>query len=404
MRARASQAMPRAALAGRAALHARLLARRDEIEQAALTRIYAISDPTEAGDPTYLEGLRSALTAAFDYGFAGIASSERNPPQIPPPLLVQARVAARNGVSLDTVLRRYFAGYALLGDFVLEEAEREGIGRAELKGLLQAQAANFDRLLAAVSEEHGRESRQRPETSEARRAKLVGRLLAGEQLDASDLGYDFEGCHIGAVAKGRGAPHAIRSLATAVDRRVLLVDRDDGALWAWLGGRAKLDPAELVRYVLKSWPEGISLAIGEHGRGLVGWRLTHRQAVAALPIALHGPEPFVRYADVALLASMFQDDLLTAFLQQTYLEPLAAERDGGQVLKATVRAYIASGCNVSSTAAALRVNRKTVASRLRALEGLIDSPLPSRVAEVDAALRIEEIRDLASTPTLGDPR
>ena len=30
-------------------------------------------------------------------------------------MLAQARSAARNGVSLDTVLRRYFAGYSLLG-------------------------------------------------------------------------------------------------------------------------------------------------------------------------------------------------------------------------------------------------------------------------------------------------
>jgi hypothetical protein len=43
-----------------------------------------------------------------------------------PILLVQARLAARSDVSLDIVLRRYFAGYSLLGDFLVGEADRLG--------------------------------------------------------------------------------------------------------------------------------------------------------------------------------------------------------------------------------------------------------------------------------------
>jgi hypothetical protein len=33
------------------------------------------------------------------------------------------RLAARKGVRLDTVLRRYLAGYTLFGDFLIEETE-----------------------------------------------------------------------------------------------------------------------------------------------------------------------------------------------------------------------------------------------------------------------------------------
>ena len=43
---------------------------------------------------------------------------------------------------------------------------------------------------------------------------------------------------------------------------------------------------------------------------------------------MRGPEPFVRYVDVALLAAVLQDDLLATSLRKLYLEPLEAERDG----------------------------------------------------------------------------
>jgi PucR-like helix-turn-helix protein/diguanylate cyclase with GGDEF domain len=390
------KAMPRAARSGRARaeLHARLVARREEIGQATLTRIYAIADPTQAGDPTYLEGLRSATASAVDYGLASILSTERSLPKVPAAILVQARLAARSRISLDIVMRRYVAGYALFGDFVLEEAERGGLDGAEMKRLLRVQAAGFDRLLAGVSEEYGRESGDHPETAKARRAKLARRLLAGERLDTSEFDYDFEACHIGAIATGAGAATAIRELTVTVDRRLMLVDPGDGVLWAWLGGREKIDPAELSRRLSNNLPGTISFALGEPAAGLAGWCLTHRQAKAALPIALRTPQQPVRYGDVALLASMLTDDLLTGSLRQLFLEPLDQEGDGGETARRTLRAYIDADRNASSAAAALGIDRHTVGSRLRAIEKRLNRPLYSCVTEITAALRLEDLGHL----------
>ena len=52
------------------------------------------------------------------------------------------------------------------------------------------------------------------------------------------------------------------------------------------------------------------MTVGEPGEGLVGWRLSHRQAKAALPIAERRGQAILRYADVALLASILRDDLV----------------------------------------------------------------------------------------------
>jgi hypothetical protein len=376
----------------RAALSARLAARRPEIEQAVLTRVYAVTGPNESQDPEYIEGLRAASSAALDYAFTVIERGEERAPAPPPALLAQARLAARNGIGLDTVLRRYSAGYVLLTDFLVEEVEQSGLRASDLQRLMRSEAA-LDRLLAAVGEEYTREASKRPSTSEQRHAERIERLLAGEQLDTSGLGYDFEGHHLGAIAKGPGAEEALRGLAATLDRRLLSVRREDGVVWAWLGSRRAFEIEELQRHLSATWPAQCALAIGEPGNGLPAWRLTHHQARAALPIALRSPEPLVRYADVALLAAILKDDLLATSLRRFYLWPLEAERDGGEAARETLRAYFAAGRNVSSAAAMLGVNRNTVASRLRAIEEAIGRPLAAYGPEIEAALRLADLSE-----------
>jgi PucR C-terminal helix-turn-helix domain/GGDEF-like domain len=377
----------------RSVLRTRLEARRPEVEQAALTRVNAIADSSAAADPTYVEGLRSAVSAALGYGLAAIEAGEERAPPVPVALLAQARMAARSGVSLDTVLRRYFAGYSLLGYFMIEEASSDGLmSGAELQRLLGAQAVIFDRLLAAIGEEHARESELRLVSTEQRHAERIERLLEGELIDTAGIAYDFEGWHLGAIARGPGAAEAVRELARALDLRLLLVSRgEEGTVWAWLGARHRPDPAAVQSFAAANWAEDVALAIGEPGSGLSGWRLTHRQAAAALPIAQVGHENPVRYAEVALLASILQDDLLVTSLRRLYLRPLGDERDGGAALRETLRAYFAAGRNGASAAALLGVSRQTVNSRLHTAEGLLGRRLIDCAAELEAALRLDDV-------------
>jgi len=386
--------MPTLGAEARAQLVERLGSRRGEIEEAALARVRSVSDPEEIASPEYREGLRVAVSAALDYGIEALRRSEDRPAPIPTALLSQARLAARNGVELDTVLRRYLAGHTLLDDFLVEEAEREGpIGAASLKSLLRTEAAALDRLLAAVSEEYMREAKAGPTSPEERRARQVERLLAGEPLDTAELAYGFEGYHLGLVASGPESQEVAKVLARGLDARLLAVPREEGqVLWAWLGSRRRLDPAEVMANLAEP-PKDLFLAIGEPGEGISGWRLTHRQAVAAHAVALRGQEPLVRYGDVALLALAMQDELLATSLRELYLEPLAAMAGGGERLRETLRAYIATGANTSSTAAALGIDRRTVTRRIRMIEEALGHSLTTRVAEMEVALRLWEFEE-----------
>jgi len=361
------------------------------MEQGILTRVHAVADPSEAIDPEYSDSLRSAVSAAIDYGLEGVKGGEGRPPDIPVVLLAQARMAARNGISLDTVLRRYFAGYVLMGDCLIEETARETLlGGAALKYLLRTQAAIFDRLIAGVSEEYGQEKKSRLNSSEERRVDQVQRLLDGELLDAADFDYDFEAHHLAVIAAGPGAVEAIRELTAPLDARPLMVRRGESGVWAWFGSRRALDPDKLEGTASDMWAAPVALALGEVAQGIDGWRLTHRQACAALPIAMRSPGSLVRYSEVALLASMLQDEVLMASLRQLYLEPLDDARDS-EMLRGTLRAYFAARCNVSSAGAILGVKRHTVTNRLRAIEGLLGRSLGDCSAELDAALRLEEL-------------
>ena len=356
-----------------------------------MARAYGVSEPT--GDSGYVEGLRGAVSIALDLGLSAIEHGDRRAQSIPPQLLSQARLAARSNVGLDTVLLRYLAGYTVLGDFVIEAAREDGLLAADdLRGMLRSQASLFERLLSAVTDDYTRELASRPDSTEERRVDCVERLLAGELLDAGELAYEFDNQHVAAIAAGSSVK-LLLEVAKGFDCRLLSVCRGDGTAWSWLGAREAIDPGELLQRAAAGWKPGGFLAIGEPAGGLAGWRASHRQARAALAIAKRRRPALARHADVAVLASVLQDEIAVEALRRRYLLPLARNRGGGEVLLHTLRAYLASQRQVSSTAVALGVSRGTVTNRLREIENRLGSSPASLGPEVEVALQLDELCD-----------
>jgi hypothetical protein len=377
-----------------AGLASRLRSRFAEAETGLATLVDGVSAPRAGVDPAYLEyldSLKANRPAVLEYAVEVIELGGRRAPEVPAPVLDAARLAARAGVPLDTVLRRYSAGNAFCTDILVEEAEAAGVSASSLRRLLHRQATLFDRLLGAVSEEHADETRRRPTTAAEWRHAYIEELLAGRQPNGEvELDYDLDGHHIGLMARGEDAHLAMRRLAKGLDRRLLADRRGAPPVWAcWLGGRHPLGAEDVMR-ALADIPSAPVVAVGEPGEGIAAWRLTHRQAKAALPIAERRGQPILRYADVAVLASILRDDLGTASLRKLYLEPLERTRDGGKAGRETLRAYFATERNVSSTAAALGVDRRTVTNRIRAVEELFGRPLREIATDLETALRLAD--------------
>ena len=188
----------------------------------------------------------------------------------------------------------------------------------------------------------------------------------------------------------------MRELAGRLDRRLLAVCREEEPVWAcWLGGREPLEAEEALRALREIRPDGILITVGEPGEGLSGWRFSHRQAKAALPIAERGGQPVLRYSDVTLLASILRDDLAMESLRRLYLAPLEDGRDGDN-LRSALRAYFQAGRNVSSAAAALGLNRRTLSKRLQAAERILGRPLEAVAADLEIALSLDALEPPAT--------
>jgi hypothetical protein len=387
-----------------ARLAERLRARRAEIEEAIFARFGDVGFDAAGEDAEYVAGARAAVAEAVDYGLMGIEQGEEWLGSIPPAAVAQARRAARNGVSLERVLLRYNAGRTLLEDFVMQEAEHSDLAsqRGALRHVLRTQGALLDHSTVSISHEYQAEIERAAHLPELRRTERVQRLLAGVPVDHSELGYDFDAEHLGMIAMGPGAQETVRALAARLGRQLLSVSRSEETVWAWLGGQASPAIGDVERLLSDREPAGVSLAIGVPGKGIEGWRLTHRQAQAAMLVFLQRPQTITRYADVALLAAVLKDRELAKSLVEVHLAPLDSQKDG-PVSRETLRAYFASGCNAATAAAALKVDRHTVERRLHTIETRLGRLLHTCHAELEVALRLEELGDTPNsdnTPTI----
>ena len=378
----------------RAGLAERLRARRPELEEAIFARFRDVGfDPAAGEDVEYVAGARAAVAEAVDYGLMVIEQGDEWFGSIPPAAVAQARRAARNSVSLDRVLLRYNAGHSLVEDFVMQEAEHSDFSseRVALRHVLRTHAALLDHFTASIANEYQHEIERVAHSPELRRIEHVQRLLAGAPVDPSELGYEFDTLHLGLIAMGPRAAETVRGLAAGLGRHVLSVARSEETVWAWLGGERTLAIEDIDRLMSAKQAVGVSVAIGSPARGIEGWRLTHRQAQAATLVALRRPRKVTRYADVALLAAVLRDRELASSLVAIHLSPLGDQKDGGAVSRATLRAYFTAGCNAATAAAALGVDRHTVERRLHTIETKIGRPLHTCHAELEVALRLEEL-------------
>lgn len=375
----------------RSELVARLRERSAEIEETIFVQVRALSETEGGGDPEYAAGLRATVAKSLDFVLANLEKGEEWTEPIPAAAAEQARRAARSGTKLDTVLRRYATGDRVLGDFIMDEADR--FPSQELRKVLRAQGPQVDRLMAAVATEYMNELARMRRSPSQRLAERVQRLVAGDSpADASDLHYAFDGWHLGMIVKGAEAEADVRALAAGLDCQALVVPRGNGIVWAWLGAREPLAISEVERLLSTAVAGDASLAIGEPHKGIDGWRLTHREAQAAQEVMLRKPQRLTRARDVILLAAVLRDEALAKSLLETYLAPLEGHGDSGAVLRETLRAYFSAGLNAATAAAALGVDRHTVQRRLRKVEEALGRLLPDCHAELVVALGLEELR------------
>lgn len=379
----------------RAEVAERLRARSAEIVEAIFDCVRELV-PDSAGndDPELQAGLRDAVAGAIDYGLTSVERGEEWSAATPRATVNQALRAANAGVSLTTVLRRYVVGHQRLSAFVLEEIEHGSPSNEQRAALLlqtsTALSTLLGRLQTSITETYMHEIARKTRSREQRRGELVQRLLAGDWVDSGELGYELRAEHIAILAAGTGAAEAVRAVAGEFDRQLLKVPRVDGSIWAWLGGGRGLTLTRIELILSENVYADVKVAVGARAWGVVGFRLTHQQAQAALRIAHTTQRSITRFEDVALESLVLQNGAMAGSLVELYLSPLNHNGDGVE-LRQTLRAYFAAGRQASAAASALGVERRTVTYRLRKIEELLKCRLHTRLAELEVALRLEEL-------------
>jgi len=260
------------------------------------------------------------------------------------------------------------------------------------------QGRNSDRLMNAFAAEYTKEVERLDRAPTRQRVEQARKILDGGSADKAGLGYRLDAFHVGLIAIGAKADLTCHRLAEKLGCDLLLVPEDENAVWAWLGTRRQIEFAELERLV-DTGPNTPILAAGESRNGVGGWRLTHREAQNARPVALLEGPGLTRCSNVALLAYAVGDEAIGRSLVDRYLQPLERHRDC-LALRETLRSYFDLDCNAASTASSLGVNRHTVQRRLTRVEQTIGESLPDCRAELDVALRLEGLTARRSEPVL----
>ncbi len=344
--------------------------------------------------------------------------------------LEYARRRAQRGTPLTALLRAYRLGHACFSDWLFKELARH----TDDAHMITAATLDMSRIVAGyvdqTSEEivaaYTREREHWLRNRSAARAARIRDLLSGERVNVSateaTMGYRLRQYHVGVVCWSGDATaavdnitrleHAISHVAgeAAGSGDPVFLPRDESSAWAWLplGIRDTFDAAG----ARTTGAEGdIHFAFGDVVKGVTGFRLTHRQAIAAQAVALAAGSPpprVVTYSEVAPLAMMLgSEDLLRPWVLTT-LGGLATDDEHHARMRDTLLVFLQSGGSYKATAEQLMLHKNTVQYRIRKAEVSLGRPAAGNRHDVELALQasrwlgsavLQPARERSAAPT-----
>jgi DNA-binding PucR family transcriptional regulator len=323
--------------------------------------------------------------------------------------LEYARRRAQRGTPLTALLRAYRLGHTCFSDWLFRELARQADDAAMITAATLSMSKTVagyvdqtsEEIVAAYTHERERWLRNRS----AARAARIRDLLAGRRVNVSateaTLGYRLRQYHVGLVSWTDDATpaidtvtrleHAINLVAAKVagSGEPLFLPRDESSAWAWLplGIRDRFDAAAASA---SDGDADIHFAFGDAVKGVIGFRLTHQQALAAQAVALaagSNPPQAVTFSEVAPVAMMLgSPDLLPAWVLAT-LGDLATDDEPHARLRDTLQVFLQSGGSYKATAEQMVLHKNTVQYRVRKAEESLGRPAAMNRPDVELALQ-----------------
>jgi DNA-binding PucR family transcriptional regulator len=331
----------------------------------------------------------------------------------PPEALAYAKEYVRRGLGLETLQRAYRTGQATLSRMWLEELRLRADDAeqlAETFGFFNDWLFQWvETLEHRLTEYYMVERERRLRGTSAMRSEQVRTILDGSPVDvrnaSATLRYELDRRHVAYVVWTTGAtldaPNGnvlfgamervaadIASLIGATDHLTVPLG---GYLACWAGFRQAPPSQMLAEQLPPATNRWISVALGETGEGLGGFRRSHEEAVLARRVHQLRPDrqpTCVRFADVALEVMLTQSRDEARRFVALELGDLAAEDKSVARLRETLRVFLEENGSFQNAAASLGVHKNTVAYRIRRAEELLGHGVKERQLELQTALRL----------------
>lgn len=293
-----------------------------------------------------------------------------------------ARDLARWGLPVEIMLQAYHVGNVVSWRWLRQrfsELVEDPDLRAALLEFAEDQSADFALLvMRSTVEEYAAAKEAATRGRVADQLTVVRRIIESSEKQNEEtlsrrLGYDLSLYHVGFVIWSTCADEAIdfsqfernaRSwMAKMQVAHPLVIPVDGRTLWAWgcWSSRSSFPTGAPVP------PDvGLRAAVGQVGRGMAGFRETHREAAAAVALAhtLKLSDAVLRHTDLETMLLLDPDQQHLESYVQRKLGRLAADDPVAAELRDTLRVFLESGERVNVAAANGHLHRNSVRRRL----------------------------------------
>lgn len=350
----------------------------------------------------------SNLSALADVLVHGIPTEQAS---VPLAAAEYTRRLAQRDVPLESLLRGYRLGQARFLQWWFEELGPRRLDAPVLLAVVQevtaVASAYVDRVcdeLVGIFTAEQELWRRRIDTARAARIRAVLLDPAMDVATAEAMtGRRMRGWHVAAVLwAGPGGPGdapadvALAALTPVGEQFPLVVAADTSTVWAWATGPAAApEDAGVLEAALEAALEArpdLRVALGNPGRGLSGFRSSHREALRAQMVAEATDDPrasrLTTFSAVSIAALLAGDlDALRTWVHRT-LGDLARADGATATLRETARVFLGTGGSFAAAATRLHVHKNTVLYRLRRAEEIRGRPLTGDRLDVEVALEV----------------
>jgi hypothetical protein len=332
-----------------------------------------------------------------------VLSNAIDPHTVTPPsgAVAYTQRAVQHSIPLSAILRAYRFGQMRLLNACFAElpAMSSAETAATLIEAMNVSGVLHDRVTEQITAIYQEESDRRVRDEEAIRQQWIARLLNEPNPDVaqaeSALGYRLAGIHVAVEAWSDDGPEALsrllpllrRNLPAIEDVLVAAAGEQQERVWLRLRAIGGIDVEQLDKKLNRI---GLRIAIGRPGEGLEGFRATARTATRVKKLALSAPHaPRVVWFDDVAPVALLSDDAaaLSAFVAAT-LGGLAAADQRCELLRETLRTFLATNRSYADTAARMMFHRNTIYLRIQQVTEQFGLRLDEDTLDLQLALAV----------------